>query len=401
MSKTASKTYHPQRSVLVAARERIAQVFDHFEHIAVSFSGGKDSTVLLHLALAEAEKRGRTVDVLFIDWEAQYQATIDHVQTMMQLPGVNPLWVCLPLSTNNATSFHEPMWTSWDPEKRDVWVRDIPDLPGVISDPSVFPFYRHGMTFEEFIPAFFQHLSETRGGEVASLIGLRASESLNRFRAVKREKQNFEGWKWSTRIKGGWNFYPIYDWEVNDIWTYHGDHDVPHNRIYDLMYLSGMSLHDMRIDEPFSEEARKHLDTYHLLEPDTWQKLVKRVSGANFGKMYGDTAMLGRLEHELPAGYDTWKDYALTLLGSMPPALRDHYERRIQVFIKWFQKHKNWEDLKDISTPEMEKSKKAGSWRNVAITLLQNDYFCKRLSFSVNKREQEKFQALKEKYQSL
>ncbi|EAA2780639.1 phosphoadenosine phosphosulfate reductase, partial [Salmonella enterica] len=35
--------------VLTAARQRIADTFDQFKRICLSFSGGKDSTVMLHL----------------------------------------------------------------------------------------------------------------------------------------------------------------------------------------------------------------------------------------------------------------------------------------------------------------------------------------------------------------
>ena len=49
----ATKLYN-SKSVLQASKERISQVFDHFERIYISFSGGKDSTIMLHLAMEEA-----------------------------------------------------------------------------------------------------------------------------------------------------------------------------------------------------------------------------------------------------------------------------------------------------------------------------------------------------------
>lgn len=60
-------------NVLEAARQRISWTFDVFPRIYVSFSGGKDSTVMLHLVMDEAIKRGRKIGVLFVDLEGQYK----------------------------------------------------------------------------------------------------------------------------------------------------------------------------------------------------------------------------------------------------------------------------------------------------------------------------------------
>ena len=48
------QSYAAKKSVLEAARERMAFVFDSFEQIIVSVSGGKDSTVMAHLALCRS-----------------------------------------------------------------------------------------------------------------------------------------------------------------------------------------------------------------------------------------------------------------------------------------------------------------------------------------------------------
>ncbi len=399
----SGKTYLPI-NVYDAALERLRFVFDRFERVCVSFSGGKDSTVLLHLAQRVAQERGREIDVFFVDWEAQYEATIEHVAECMALPGVRPWWICLPISTSNESSFHDPMWTAWDPAQAGRWVRPLPEQPGVISDPAHFPFYRFGMLFEEFVPAFNAWYAAQ--GPSAFLVGIRADESLNRFRAVKKQwskgqRKRYEEVQWSTQVApDGYNFYPLYDWTVEDVWTCIGREGMAYNRIYDAMYLEGMSVHDMRICEPFSMEARKNLDKYAFLEPATWDRLVERVGGANFGARWGKSEMFAYQRISKPDGL-TWKEYAAVLLDSLPPELQAHYRRRIDVFIGWFQKNLGWEDIKEESDPKLEAKKLGGSWRMVCRTLLRNDYFCSHLSFSVNKQEYEKMQALKEKYKDL
>src|SRR5690554_1316334 len=108
--------------VLTAARQRIAFIFDNFPRIYVSFSGGKDSTVMLHLVMEEAIKRSRKVGVLFVDLEGQYKLTIDFIQSMFDLykDHIEPYWVCLPIILRNAVSQFQPRWTCWDPDKENI-----------------------------------------------------------------------------------------------------------------------------------------------------------------------------------------------------------------------------------------------------------------------------------------
>lgn len=108
---SALKQYQ-DTSVLVAAQERIAYIFDNFQKIYVSFSGGKDSTVMLHLVIAEAIARNRQVAVLVIDLEAQYKMTMQHIADMLDLYAdhIEPYWVCLPMLLRNAVTQFEPRW---------------------------------------------------------------------------------------------------------------------------------------------------------------------------------------------------------------------------------------------------------------------------------------------------
>ena len=86
------------KTVLAEARLRIKDTFDNFERIYVAFSGGKDSSVMLHLVMEEAIKRKRKVAVMFIDFEAQYADTIEHVEEMFALyeQHIDPHWICMP-----------------------------------------------------------------------------------------------------------------------------------------------------------------------------------------------------------------------------------------------------------------------------------------------------------------
>lgn len=381
-------------NVYDAANARLDIVFRNFPKIYVSFSGGKDSGVLLNLALAKAREHGRLpLDVLFIDLEGQYKLTIDYVTEMMSRPDVRGHWVCLPLNLRNAVSQIHPSWLCWDPGKKASWIRAMPRHSAVISDPAHFPFFRTGMEFEEFIVEFAEWFS---GGDVetACLVGIRADESLNRFRAIKNtRKETFAGHAWSTRIAGHvYNAYPIYDWKVHDIWTANGRFRFRYNKIYDLMHLAGVPLPSMRICQPYGDDQRKGLYLFKILEPDTWVRVVARVEGANFGNRYAGDRALGNRKVVLPQGH-TYRSYAKFLLDTMPPHTARHYRKKIYKFLNWWRKHARetgYTRIPDLADPKLEAKKKAPSWRRICKVLLRNDYWCTGLSFGPTKREHER-----------
>ena len=102
--------------VFVGARTRIAWSFEESSQVYLSFSGGKDSTGMLHLCAEEARRLHRKFGVLFIDWECQYKLTIDHVAEMFRQYAdvIEPYWCCIPLRTVNAVSVFEPEWVCWE-----------------------------------------------------------------------------------------------------------------------------------------------------------------------------------------------------------------------------------------------------------------------------------------------
>lgn len=373
--------------VLTAARERIAWVFDRFPRRCVSYSAGKDSSVLLHLVAEEARRRGETFGLLLIDLEAQYQHTIAHAEECFRLYAdvAEPYWVALPLILRNAVSQYEPRWVCWDPAARDAWVRHPPDL--AITEPSTFPFYQAEMEFEEFVAGFGEWYS---GGEpTACLVGIRAQESLNRYRTlINASKGTCEGRRWTT-WKGGtvYNAYPLYDWRTEDIWRANGRFGWPYNRVYDAMHKAGLSIHQARICQPYGDDQRKGLWLFSVIEPETWAKVVARVLGANTGALYAHKTggLFGRIKVNLPPGH-TWESFAGLLLETMPPRLREHYENKIAVFVHWYQSRGVYVIPDDTDPALAEQFGKNGpSWRRIATTLLKNDYWCKNLSFGQTK----------------
>lgn len=395
--------------VMSAARQRTEELFDNFRHVYVAFSGGKDSGTLLNLALEVARERGRLpLDVMIVDLEAQYQHTIDYVQRVADNPDIRLFWCCLPIHLRNAVSQIQPHWVCWHPDAKDIWVRDLPKHPSVISDESYFPFFFRGMEFEEFVPAFGEWYSEQHAGEqCACLVAIRSAESLNRYRTIKNEKKTrWHGHGWTTLTTPRvYNCYLIYDWTTEDVWTANGKHRWDYNRIYDLMYLAGVSIHDMRLCQPFGDDQRQGLWLFKILEPDIWAKVVNRVQGANFGNRYVEEMgnVLGNIRVQLPPGHN-WKSFAKLLLDTMPPYLASHYRKKIFKFLNWWRKNgakHGFTRIPDAADPKLEAARKAPSWRRVCKVLLKNDYWCKGLSFSQTTREMDKQLSLIAKYMEI
>lgn len=379
-------------NVLIAARDRIARIFDDFPRIYISFSGGKDSAVMMHLVMQEAQRRGRKVGVLFVDLEAQYKLTIDHVTEIFTLYAeyIEPYWVSLPLHLRNAVSQYEPQWVCWDPEREEDWVRHPPAM--AITDEGYFPFFRRAMEFEEFVPAFGQWYA--RGKLCACFVGIRSDESLNRYRTIAGRKSTFEGRQWMTWCGGHlYNAYPIYDWRTEDIWIFNGKFKAPYNRLYDRMHQAGLTIHQARICQPYGDDQRKGLWLFHIIEPETWARVVARVNGANQGALYVKESgnVLGYRGISKPA-HLTWQGFAEMILASMPERTSEQYKNKIAVFLKWYRDRGYPNGIPDAG--EMT-DKSSPSWTRIVKTLLRNDYWCKGLSFSQNKT------AAFEKYQKL
>lgn len=373
--------------VLTAARQRVAWTFDNFDRVYVSYSAGKDSTVMLYLVEDEARRRGRTFGVLLVDLEGQYRCTIEHAE--QQLDRVRDIteqfWVCLPIALRNAVSVYEPKWQCWEPGREDAWIRPMPDR--AVSDEKFFPFFSRDMEFEEFVPEFGEWFAQ--GERTACMVGIRSDESLNRFRTISStSKVTLDGKQYTSQITDNvYNVYPIYDWRTQDIWTYHACHrDRPYNHLYDLMGMAGLSIHHMRICQPYGDDQRRGLWLFHLLEPETWARVVARVNGANGGAMYvqewGNINGYRRITK--PAGH-TWKSFAELLIGSMPPKMAQHYADKVLLFQRWWMNRGYPNGIPDEAPYALEAKRLAPSWRRVCKSLLRNDYWCKGLGFSQQK----------------
>jgi predicted phosphoadenosine phosphosulfate sulfurtransferase len=282
------------KNVHELAMQRIGILFNEFDNIYVSFSGGKDSGVMLNLCIQYIRENNlkRKIGVFYMDYEVQYAETVRYVDRVLQANSdlLEVYHVCVPFKVTTCTSMHQTYWRPWDDECKEFWVRE---MPGGSYQKSDFPFYSPAMWDYDFYIHFARwHHFLKNANRTCCLVGIRTQESVHRWRTIysNRRHQMYRGLKWTRRLsKGIYNAYVIYDWLTTDIWTANGRFGWDYNRLYDLYYQAGVPLERQRVASPFLLAAQESLRLYRAIDPDMWGKMVSRVNGINFTALYGHT----------------------------------------------------------------------------------------------------------------
>lgn len=315
------RVWDKDKNVLEASRERMSYIFDEFEEIQVSISGGKDSTVLLFLALQEAEKRNRKIEVFFLDQEAEYQGTVEVIRHHMNHPLIIPKWYQVPIYMTNSTSKKDYFLYAWGQGEK--WMREK-EPNSIHSIDEKYP--------ERFYDFF--NWMEAKDPNKAYLVGLKAVEHVQRYRAVVRNP-GYKDLLWSTKSKSGAiKFYPIYDWGHNSVWRFIYDYNLPYNKLYDLMFWANYSIYKMRVSNLIHESSYRCLKDLPRFEPETFDALCERISGIDTASRYASEKLIFS-NKKLPKHYETWKQFRDFLLSNIPT--REHKE----IFEKRFSKQEN------------------------------------------------------------
>lgn len=258
---------------------------------------------------------------------------------------------------------------------------------------------------DKFLKNFIYWYSYKHNEEaVACGIGIRAQESLNRYNSVSNVRFCYDGKPWiksqSKYNKNTVNFYPIYDWSVEDVWGAYSKYNWFINEFYEKLYKMRVPLSQMRICQPYGLQQRKGLAQYALVEPFTWEKVVNRVSGANFGKIYSKTTLLAHYKTNKPL-HMTWQEYTVFLLESIglhSRKMQDHYYRKISILINYYKKNFgiNIADIpEESSRKEWEKDEKLWhNWKGIAKALEKNDYCLSTRQYGLTKVDEEELYEL-------
>ncbi len=428
---------YQEENVYEALQERFHFLFREFENIYVSFSGGKDSGVLLNLLLDFKREHypERLIGLFHQDFEAQYTMTTEYVERTFQKleKEVDPYWVCLPMATRTALSSYEMYWYPWDDMKRDIWVRPMPEHPYVIKLPDPFHHYRYRMPQEDLAKQFGRHYKEQHGnGKTVCLLGMRAEESMQRYSGFLNRKYGYEGQCWiSKQFKDVWTASPIYDWTNSDVWVANYKFGYDYNGLYDLYYKAGLKPSQMRVASPFNDYAKDSLNLYRVIDKEIWAKLLGRVQGANFNSVYARTKAVGYRNITLPEGH-TWESYTKFLLDTLPVRIRNNYVRKFQTSIRFWHEtggglpEETIQELIDRGyhirrngvsnytlnknsrvvfigkipdhTDDIKSTKDIPSWKRMCFCILKNDHICRFMGFGISRKEQERIDIIRRKY---
>lgn len=297
------------KTVYQAALDRIDWLYDEFPHVIVSYSGGKDSTVICELAVEVAERKGKLpVDVLFIDQEAEWTSTVEIMRTIDARPEINLHWLQVPIQIFNATSAADPWLWCW--REGDEWLR--PKEPGSIHD------NEFGTT--RLVPMFDAYATHLWGDEpVAQLNGVRCEESPARTQGLTvwpcYKHITWGNKKEATARHPHFVFSPIYDWRYIDVWKAIHDNGWPYNALYDLQYQHGIPTRNMRVSNLHHETAVRSLEYAHEVDGELWDRLSARLQGVNSAKHMEQAFRQPPVE--LPRMFSDWREYRDYLLENL------------------------------------------------------------------------------------
>ena len=431
------RVYNKNKNVYEAGIERIEFMFNNFERIYLSFSGGKDSGVMLNITLDYMRKNkiNKKIGLMILDNEANYELSLDFMHSIIRknLDLLDVYWCCLPITLPCTVSSYAVDWQCWGVNDKERWIKPMPEDDYIVNiENCPFDFFKEDMTYDAFWDAFGEWYSQ--GEKTACMIGIRTVESLNRFRAImNHRKQTLKGQMWTKKnSKNVYNVYPLYDWRTEDVWTANAKFDWDYNKLYDIFYKAGVPVHSMRVASPFMSESKSSLGLYRVIDPQVWAKLCARVQGANFIATYGK--QLSYRSFKLPEGH-TWKSFVKFLLDTLPKEVGENFKVRfIQSFKVWGRVGRGLPDdvIKQLSDNgikfkingktrhgnktldrvriqlfpdhlDMLKTNPGivASWKRFAITILKNDHTCKYMGLAPTKSQADRQRQITAKYKSI
>ena len=330
--------FYSKQNVFDAALDRFRFIFDEFPEVVVGFSGGKDSTVCLNLALRVAEEKGRLpLKVMFLDQEAEWQTVIDFARKVSEDPRIDFRWYQMPIRIENATSGNDSYLITWEPGKE--WMRE--KEPNSITE----NIYGTEIFYELFAAIFAKDFP---GQKACYISGVRCEESPTRFVALTYHQtyKHITYGKILNKAEQQFSFYPLYDWSYTDVWKSIHENGWPYCQVYDYMYMHGVNLNDMRVSNLNHETALHALYFLPEIESETWNRLTKRLAGINSARQLGKSNFISPPK-DLPYMFTSWIEYRDYLLKNLitDPVIFDTMRKKFEHMDKKYREIKSIEDM--------------------------------------------------------
>jgi len=267
---------------LEAARARIRHVYDTFDTVCVQFSGGKDSTAVLYLAKEVHEERGLgPVKVIFRDEEMVSPRIVEYIEKVKNYPWVDMEWYCLPTSSEIWVLGRRQSVIFWS-DKRKAEGRLVRDMP-----PWAISGHHFGLPHDKPVPQSIDYYTtQGKTGNIAFLTGVRANESMTRYRSlVQKLHENYIVSPYKMKKSIPLKFAKvIYDWQTSDVFKYIvEEHDAEYCSYYDVAAMTGSNT---RVGIPLHAVAIRRIGDVIRTEPEFYDKLVKAFPYIDAQRLY-------------------------------------------------------------------------------------------------------------------
>lgn len=353
-------------NVFVRALDRIRECFRMGE-VVVSFSGGKDSTICLELALIVARELNRLpLSVIMNDEEIMYPGVYEYAERIANNPEVDFHWVYMNNPNLNPFNREIPYWWAFDPFlPEEEWVRKYPASAYKVDEIDLYY-----LVTEKRFPNFGER-------DIIDFVGLRAEESPKRAMTIASCGGNFYTGRWTSyslgvkedvhpAIRTAW---PIYDWRVGDVWKAINEFQWDYCSTYDVMFKMGMKARELRIAPiTMNGAAINQLSIIYRAFPGWFDKASKRLPGLRTAAKFGSRVVTPQRRLE-----ETWEQcFHRVCVEDAPKWVAD---RAMQAKTKLLKRHSKHSTTKFPETFKCQTCGLIGSWKELSFYMYDGDPF--------------------------
>lgn len=352
--------------VFDAAIDRLVELYsDPLKRLIVAFSAGKDSGVVMELAIIAARMTDRLpVEVVMRDEEVMYPGTFEYCERVRaRTDEVTFHWVIANQPVVNCFNREQPYWWVFDPLlDPSEWVRQPPPYAEYITHNSL----TRAMDASRFPPP--------EGGELIPIVGLRGAESPWRRMGIHssgghltRTKHPVSGLRYTR---------PIYDWLDGDVWRAISVMRWDYNSAYDLMYKMGWPPVELRIAPPtLSPAAARFLPLAAKAWPFWFDTVSRRLPGIRTVGQFGSAVLVPTRQST-----ETWKQtFQRECIDNAPSWIAERAEQAVRVVEATHRAHSTG-PIPDSRPCELCGGGQA-SYRKLAYAVYHGDPFSTKLKF--------------------